>query len=257
MRNRAGQPQSTENKEQKTARDISNCGEANAISPRGMCCRISNSMPTNTSVACLSENSEALFRNAGPEGLGQTDSQWYALQTYPRHEKRVRDRLAWLGVESFLPLYERVNHWKNGCKMQLEFPLFPNYLFVGIALRDRVRVLNVPGVVSLVGAGFEPWPLPKGEIERLRDGLHLRRAQPHPYLVTGQRTRIKSGPLLGLSGILMRTKGDFRVVLSVDLLMQSVSVEVGMEDIELVDEYWGRPKLGRSTRHSNSKSAAA
>src|SRR5260221_13994399 len=51
----------------------------------------------------------------------------------------------------------------------------------------------------------------------------------------------------------MRTKGDFRVVLSVDLLMQSVSVEVGMEDIELVDEYWGRPKLGRSMRDSNSE----
>lgn len=201
-------------------------------------------MLTNTVVARLSENSKAVFRNAGSEGLGQTDSQWYALQTYPRHEKRVRDRLAWLGVENFLPLYERVNHWKNGCKMRVELPLFPNYLFVGIDLRDRARVLNVSGVVSLVGAGFQPWPLPNGEIERLRDGLHLRRAQPHPYLVTGQRARIKSGPLLGLSGILMRRKGDFRVVLSVDLLMQSVSVEVGMEDIEPVDEHWGAAEAG-------------
>jgi transcription antitermination factor NusG len=201
-------------------------------------------MLTNISVACLSENSEALRRNAGGDVLGQTDSRWYALQTYPRHEKRVRDRLACLGVESFLPLYETVNHWKNGCKMRVELPLFPNYLFVGIDLRRRARVSNVPGVVSLVGAGFEPWPLPKGEIERLRDSLHLRRAQPHPYLVTGQRTRITSGPLLGLSGILVRRNGDFRLVLSVDLLMQSVSVEVGVEDIGPIDEDWKTAEAG-------------
>jgi transcription antitermination factor NusG len=213
---------------------------------------LSNSMVTNTSVACLSENSEALRRNADGDVLGQADSQWYALQTYPRHEKRVRDRLIWSGVESFLPLYERINRWKNGCNMRLELPLFPNYLFVKIALRRRARVLNTPGVVSLVGAGFQPWPLPNGEIEALRDGLHLRRAQPHPYLVMGHRTRIKAGPLQGLSGILVRRKGDFRVVLSIDLLMQSVSVEVGVEDVEPADKSPKTVELGQATRIHNT-----
>jgi transcription antitermination factor NusG len=125
-----------------------------------------------------------------------------------------------------------VSRWKNGCKVQVEHALFPNYLFVEIEVRNRVQVLDVPGVISLVGVGFKPWPLPVGEVERLREGLHLRAAQPHPYLAVGQRVRIKLGPLAGVTGILLRRSGSLRVVLSVDILSQSVSVEVGAEDVE-------------------------
>jgi transcription antitermination factor NusG len=158
------------------------------------------------------------------------------VQTYPRHEKRVYERLVWHKVETFLPLYETVSRWKNGCKARVDHPLFPNYLFVEIDARNRVQVLNVPGVVSLVGTGLDPWPLPGGEIERLRDGLHLRKAQPHPYLAAGQQVRIQSGPLMGLSGIVLRRNGGIRVVLSVNILMQSVSVEVAADEVQTLND---------------------
>jgi transcription termination/antitermination protein NusG len=200
-------------------------------------------MRTNSLSARLSENSEAPFADANRHAAGSQDPRWYALQTSPRHEKRVHERLAWHGLDSFLPLYETVNRWKNGCNMRVEHPLFPNYLFVQIELRNRVNVLSVPGVVSLVGAGFKPWPLPIGEIERLRDGLHLREAKPHSYLVEGQRVTIKSGPLTGVSGVLLRRNGEIRVILSVQMLMRSISVEVSADEIQAADDRSHRERV--------------
>lgn len=173
-----------------------------------------------------SENSEALSRT-----VRGTNAAWYAVHTHPRHEKRVYQRLLWLGVDSYLPLYKSMKRWNNRRTMQLELPLFPGYLFAKIALRDRVRVLEFSNALGIVGGGSELWAVPETEIERLRLGLHLRRPEPHPYLTAGQMVRIKSGPLTGLSGILVRKTGGLRVVLTVDILMQSASVEVGSDDI--------------------------
>jgi transcription antitermination factor NusG len=137
-------------------------------------------------------------------------------------------------LEAFLPLYRSVHRWKNGCRVSVEQPLFPNYVFVSMERRDYARVLQTPGVLSLVGAGGDPAPLPIFEIESLRSGLPLRDFESHPYLVVGERVRIHSGALAGMVGVLVRKKNNFRVVLTLDLIMQSVSVEVGIDEIEPV-----------------------
>jgi transcription antitermination factor NusG len=92
----------------------------------------------------------------------------------------------------------------------------------------------VPGVLCMVGPGPHFWPLPDGEIETLRSGLHLRNPQPHSYLTIGQRVKIKAGPLAALTGVLLRQNDRLRVVLSVEMLMQGVSVEVPIHDIEVL-----------------------
>jgi transcription antitermination factor NusG len=189
----------------------------------------------------LSEDGEALSDSmvVGRCGPLQTNApsrrpRWYAARTSPNHEKRVREHLVSRNLECFLPVYETVRRWKNGCNMRIEMPLFPGYLFVEIDLVNRIRVLEVPGVLCLVGTGPFPWPLPEGEIEALRAGLHLYRPQPHARLTVGQRVRIKTGPLADLTGILLRQKDGLRVVLSIDMLMQGAAVEVQIDDIELL-----------------------
>ena len=116
--------------------------------------------------------------------------------------------------------------------MVLELPLFPAYVFVRIAREARGAVLGMPGVLSIVGSAREPWPLPDFEIEALRSGLLERKIEPHPYLVVGERVRIKAGVMAGVEGILVRKKNDFRVVLSLDVIMRSVAVEVDADDVE-------------------------
>jgi transcription antitermination factor NusG len=114
----------------------------------------------------------------------------------------------------------------------LQLPLFPGYVFVRIALLERLRVLEVPGVVRLVGFNNMPAALPTSEIETLRSGLSGQlRAQPHPYLLVGRRVRVRSGPLAGLDGILLRRKGHCRLVLSVDLIKSSMIVDVDAADV--------------------------
>jgi transcription elongation factor/antiterminator RfaH len=157
---------------------------------------------------------------------------WYAIYTSPRHEKRVHEHLAYRDVECFLPLYRTVHRWKNGCKPVVELPLFPGYLFVKIGRPERVRVLEVPGVLSFVGTRMEPARLSDFEIETLRSGLHLQKVEPYADLAVGQNVRIKAGPLVGLAGVLLRHNNGFRVVLTLDLIKQSVAVELDASDVE-------------------------
>ncbi len=160
------------------------------------------------------------------------EPRWYAAYTCAQHEKRVAEQLAERTVEHFLPLYASVRRWKDR-RVRLELPLFPGYVFVRLALRDRLRVLQVPSVVRLVGFGGLPTALPDEQVEILREGLAGQlRAEPHPFLTVGRRVCVFRGPLAGAQGILIRKKGVFRVVLSLDLIMRSVAVELDTADVE-------------------------
>jgi transcription antitermination factor NusG len=160
------------------------------------------------------------------------ESRWYAACTSPRHEKKVAQQFEGNCVPYFLPLYRSLRRWKDRRK-QIDLPLFPGYVFVHVALKDRLQVLRVPGVVQFVSFGGKPAVLPSAEIESLRNGL-IRGvlAEPHPYLKLGHRVRVHSGPLSGQEGILVRRKEKFRVVLSIHLIQRSVAVEVDESEIE-------------------------
>ena len=160
--------------------------------------------------------------------------QWFAVYTVPRHEKRVAHLLNMRQVENYLPTYRSSRQWKNGTRPEIELPLFPNYLFIHIVRENRGHVLATPGVVTIVGRGMDPDPLPDFEIESLRTGLHLRKVEPHPYLTVGRRVRIKSGAMCGLEGVLVRRKNCDRVVITLDCIRQSMAVEVAAEELELV-----------------------
>lgn len=157
---------------------------------------------------------------------------WYAIYTCPRHEKRVAEQMKARHLEGFLPVYRALHRWKDRIK-QLELALFPGYVFVRLALRDRLRVLEIPSVVSFVSFQGKPAPLPQDEIESLRRGLMgCVRMEPHPYLQSGCRVRVRSGPMSGLEGILLKRKEGLRLVVSVEILMRAVAVEVDEADVE-------------------------
>jgi transcription antitermination factor NusG len=161
---------------------------------------------------------------------------WFVAFTSPRHEKRVEQHLRQRDVEHYLPVYHSPRKWRNGSKVVLDLPLFPSYIFVRIKRTERVRVLEVPGVLAIVGGtAGEMAPLPDVEVEALRTGLNLRRAEPHPLLTIGQRARIRSGALAGLEGIVVRKNNSLRFVLTMDLIMQSIAVEVDAEELEPID----------------------
>ena len=165
------------------------------------------------------------------EDAAHSELLWYAGYTASRHEKRVAEHFVQRGVEHFLPLYETIHRWNNG-RHRVQLPLFPGYIFVRMALRDRLRVIEVPGFVRLVGFNSLPCPLPESDINKMKDALNKGvLAEPYPYLTVGTRVEIRNGPMQGMTGILLRRQNKCRVVISVDLIMRSMAVEVDASDV--------------------------
>ena len=162
------------------------------------------------------------------------EPRWYAAYTSANHEKRVAVQLGQRSVEHFLPLYDSVRRWKDR-KVQLQLPFFPGYVFVRLALRDRLQVLQVPGVAKLVGFNGLPCALPDAEIEAIQTCLTRKAGlEPHPYVQVGRRVRVMAGPLQGLEGIVVRKKNRVRFVISLDLIQRSAAVEVDAADLQPV-----------------------
>lgn len=194
-----------------------------------------------------SEDGEALFEAAFrisptsgfiPPELTRTSPEakapgWFAVYTTCRHEKRVAQHLSQREIEFYLPLYVAHRKWRDGSRVALELPLFPCYLFVKIARPERVKVLSVPGALTLVGGtGGEPALLPDASIAALRQGIQEGKIEPHPLLTAGQRVRIRSGAFMGMTGIVARRKNSLRVVLTLEQIMQSIAIELDESDVE-------------------------
>ena len=163
---------------------------------------------------------------------------WYAAYTCANHEKRVAEQLEQRTVEHFLPLYESVRRWKDR-RVRLQLPLFPGYVFLRLALRDKLQVLQIPSVVRLVGFNGTPTAVDDEEVEGLRRALAQGvRAEPHPFLTVGRRVRITAGALADHEGILVRRKGSLRVILSMDLIQRSVLVEIDAPSLQPVSGPW-------------------
>lgn len=157
---------------------------------------------------------------------------WWALYTRHQHEKVVADMLTAKGFDVFLPVYDSIRRWKDRRKV-LSLPLFPCYVFVRSQPDRRLQVVSTPGVHMLLTRGEQIAVVPEEEIGAIRravDGSF--RVEPHPFLKVGERVRVTRGSLTGVEGILVRKKNLYRLVLSVDMLAQSVGVEVDASDVE-------------------------
>jgi len=156
---------------------------------------------------------------------------WYAVRTRSRHEKLVRDRLAAQGIEHLLPTVFRLSQWKDR-KKEIEVPLFSGYCFARFFWPDHLAVQTVSGVVSLVGGGQRPEPIPDAEIEAIKTLMASDLPyDAHPYLREGMTVEVKRGPLEGVQGILVRKAKRHRLVISIHLIQQAAAVEIDAADV--------------------------
>jgi transcription antitermination factor NusG len=166
------------------------------------------------------------------ENPAESESLWWALYTRHQHEKVVAQILATKGFEVFLPLYESVRRWKDRSKL-LSLPLFPCYVFIRGGLSRRSLVVTTPGVHMVLYNGERIAVIANEEIEGIRRAVEGPfRVEPHPFLRCGERVRVTRGSLEGVEGVLVRKKSLYRLILSVDMLAQSVAVEIDAADVE-------------------------
>jgi transcription antitermination factor NusG len=154
---------------------------------------------------------------------------WFALTVRPNHERAAEQALSHRGLEAYVPLYRARKQWSDRVK-NTRAPLFPGYIFCRFSYRERMEVLNSPGVRSIVGSGRDPAPVDESEISSVRALVSSGRPiLPWPYLHAGERVVIRDGPLASLRGVVVRVKNTWRVVVSVEALSCSVAVELDAE----------------------------
>jgi transcription termination/antitermination protein NusG len=160
-----------------------------------------------------------------------TDVRWYALWTRSRHEQVVREQLERKQIEAFLPTVTKWSHWKDR-KKKIDWPLFPGYCFARFNAQERLPILKCAGVVSIISLEGEPAPISDQEISGIRQLVESDLAyDPCPLIREGMMVEVTHGPLKGVVGRLMRKSEKARLMLSVDLIGQAVSVEVDAGDV--------------------------
>jgi transcription antitermination factor NusG len=183
------------------------------------------------------------------------ESKWYALFVCSNQEKRVAGCLNSLMVEHFLPCYVSVRQWKDR-RVTLEMPLFPGYIFVRLPFHERMKVLTIRQVVSLVGTKNSPSVISDGEIAGIRAGIEHGRAEPHEYFEVGQRIVITDGVMCGMEGILLTVRSRARVVISIQSIGRAFVVEVSANCVRPLNDEPMNESHDPANRFALSKSVS-
>jgi transcriptional antiterminator NusG len=169
-------------------------------------------------------------RISNPESRAE---QWFAVWTRSRHEQVVREQLERKRIDAFLPTITRWSRWKDR-KKKVDWPLFPGYCFARFNGDDTLPILKCTGVVSIVSFEGKPAAIPEYELDSIRVLVTSElQFDPCPMIHEGMMVEVVHGPLKGVVGRLMRKDAPkARLVLSVDLIGQAVSVEVDAADVK-------------------------
>jgi transcription antitermination factor NusG len=160
---------------------------------------------------------------------------WFAVRVKSRCEKVVALMAQSRDIQEFLPVYRCHRRWSDR-QQEVEFPLFPGYLFCRLNLEHRLPLLTIPGVLHIVGVGKTPAPIDDIEVAAIqaavKSGLNT---EPWPFLAVGDRVRLEAGPLTGLEGILVSADKQQRIVVSVTLLRRSIAVAIERDWVRPLD----------------------
>ncbi len=161
---------------------------------------------------------------------------WYVLHTKSKFENVVADGLLKKSLEAFLPRIT-VKSKRKDRKAMIRVPLFPGYVFVETDLnpREHLEIVKTIGAVRLISAMSVPVPVPNENIESLKIMVAADQSViTGTAFEKGDRIIVVNGPLMGITGIFSRYRGQDRVVVQIEALSQFAAVEVSTDDIELL-----------------------
>ena len=156
----------------------------------------------------------------------QDNKKWIAVYTKPRHEKTVENELLKKGFEVYLPILKERRKWSDR-KKWVEFPLFRSYIFVKTEIKNSLFVLQTMGVVKVIKFGGEIAVIQNDSIQTIKlmiEGGYMPEAI--DYFVKGETVEVKNGPLKGLIGEVTRVDNSDRLLVRVDAIQHSISVQI-------------------------------
>jgi len=151
---------------------------------------------------------------------------WIAVYTRPRHEKTVEQELINKGFETYLPILRERRKWSDR-KKWVEFPMFRSYVFTRITFNEVIPVLEIIGVVKIIKFGNKPAIVQDVHIEGIKlmiEGGY--NPQATDYFLRGDHVEVRDGPLKGLAGEVVRLHDHDRLVIRIDAIQHSISVQI-------------------------------
>jgi len=177
----------------------------------------------------LSENPESLFP-ADILSTIQKDKPWRVAHTKSRREKSLAHYLARAGVGYYLPMFSRKQANDKRERYSL-LPVFNGYLFFQADDFDCYKAMRSNHVANIIDVGDEKKLIMElSQIEKALSGNV--KVYPYDFIREGQWVRVKNGPLKGLEGRIARKENNYRLVLSVESIMQSISVSIDADHVE-------------------------
>jgi len=160
-------------------------------------------------------------------------SPWRVLHVVANHEKRVVEHLNARSLENYLPLYTVRSKWTDRV-VELQRPLFAGYVFARFPRAARISAIGTPGVLRLLGEDSGE-SVSAEEIERIREGLAAGCIlRPHQQISVGQRVRVVRGVFEGVEGVVTELRHQCKVIMALAATRQCFSLEVGLDDIEVL-----------------------
>lgn len=161
---------------------------------------------------------------------------WYALQTKPRHEQKVAERLKLLGVGHYLPLYLSERQWSDRIK-RVWMPLFRSYVFVNLNnyAAECQQVLQTPGCRRFLWWLGKPARVTDEEIQAIQRFLgDFDQVSMDVQLEVGDRVEIVNGAMMKQSGILLELDKGKATLLLTSMNMK-VQVTLNQEQLALLN----------------------
>ena len=158
---------------------------------------------------------------------------WQVVYTYSQYEKKVYKEFQRRSIESFLPLQKQVRQWSDR-KRKVEVPLFPNYIFVRVALQNIWNVLRINGIVKFISSEGRPVTVSDATVDSIKKLVNHEVEVTNELFTEGDIVKVTRGALSGTEGILVEKKGKSRLAIQVNIMKQSVLVDIAPDDLEKV-----------------------
>ncbi len=163
--------------------------------------------------------------------LSNDDRKWEVIHTKPKREKKLALYMKENGIHYFLPLNNSVRNYKYR-KVTFTKPLFPGYIFANINHAEKREIIITGHIVNFLRVINQQELLE--DLQRIYAGLTKGAVfKEHPYVEVGSRVKIKSGPFIGLVGLVTDTQD--KVILQVRFLRKAVSISVDPSQIEILE----------------------
>jgi transcription antitermination factor NusG len=160
-----------------------------------------------------------------------TSLNWFIYYTYPKAERVIKKELEKSDLEVFLPLHKIKRQWSDRVK-QLEVPLFSNYIFVKSSKNTIYNIIKHPKIVKYVAFEGRPAILKDEEICLIQKFIDIGMSiESDRSIMVGDMVKIKTGPLQGLTGILIEKKGSKRFGIKLRELNQTLSIEINIDNL--------------------------